>query len=70
LRWPVHTRRPISRYSPPNIHYVFLLSCFNDEPISLTKAVNFEQSKLWKKDMEEEMEALEKNEAWDFGRIT
>jgi hypothetical protein len=63
LRWSVHARKPISRYSPPNIHYVFLLSCINDELISLTEAINFEERKLWKKDMEEETEALEKNEA-------
>jgi hypothetical protein len=66
LRRFVHARRPTARYSPPDIHSDFVLSCINDEPRSVTEAINYEERKLWKKAMVEEMEALEKNEAWDL----
>jgi hypothetical protein len=43
--------------------------CINDEPRSVTEVVNSEERKLWKKAMVEEMEALEKNEAWDLVKL-
>ena len=44
----------------------FILSITNDDPRTVREAVNFEDSKLWKKAMVEEMDALDKNEAWDI----
>jgi hypothetical protein len=35
-------------------------------PRTVREAVNSEDSKLWKKAMVEEMDALDKNEAWDI----
>lgn len=40
-----------------------------DEPRSVKEAVNFEERKLWKKARVEEMEALEKNQAWNFDKF-
>ena len=59
-------RRPFERYSPLDFHYSFVLSAINDEPRSAKEVVIYEEAKLWKKDMIEEMEDLDKNEAQDF----
>ena len=56
-------RRPIERYSPPYFHSSFGLSTIHDEPVFLKEVVSYEQCKLWKNAMVEEMEALDKNEA-------
>ena len=61
-----HERRPVDRYSPPYFHSAFVLSTVSDEPESVKEAVNSEECKLWKNAMVEEMEALDKNEAWDL----
>ena len=63
LRRSSHVRRAIERYSSPNFHYVFVIFVINDEPRFVKEVVNFEESKLWKKAMIKEMEALDKNEA-------
>jgi hypothetical protein len=59
-------RRQPERYSPPDFHSNFALSITDDDPRTVREAVNSEDSKLWKKAMVEEMDALDKNEAWDI----
>ena len=59
-------RRPIERYSPPDFHSTFFLSTINDEPRSVKEAISSKECKIWKKVMVEEMEAFDKNEAWDL----
>ena len=59
-------RRPVDRYSPPDFCSAFVLFVVSDEPRSVKEAVNSEECKLWKNAMVEEMEALDKNEAWDL----
>ena len=69
MRWnwrSNHIRRPTRRYSPPNFHSTFILSTINDEPRSVKEVVGSKERKIQKKAMVEEMEALEKNEAWDL----
>jgi hypothetical protein len=66
LRRSVRDRRKPERYSPPNFCSNFDLSITNDDPRTVREAVNSENSKLWKKAMVEEMDALDKNEAWDI----
>jgi hypothetical protein len=64
LRISVRDKRQPKRYSPPNFHSNFSLSITDDDPRIVREAVNSEDSKLWKKAMVEEMDALDKNEAW------
>ena len=66
LRRSDHVRRPVERYSPPDFCSAFVLFAINDEPRSVKEAINSQEGKLQKKDMIEEMEALEKNEAQDL----
>jgi hypothetical protein len=42
------------------------LSITDDDPRTIREVVDSEDGKLWKKDMVEEMAALDKNEAWDL----
>ena len=58
--------RQLERYSPPDFCSNFALSITNDDPKTIRKAVNSEDSKLWNKSMVEEMDALDKNEAWNI----
>jgi hypothetical protein len=62
----VRERRKPERYSPPDFCSNFALSITDDDPRTVREAVNSEDSKLWKKAMVEEMDALDKNEAWDI----
>jgi hypothetical protein len=62
----VRDRRKLERYSPPDFRSNFALSITDDDPRNVREAVNSEDSKLWKKAMVEEMDALDKNEAWDI----
>ena len=66
LRRSVRERRQPEKYSPPDFHSNFALSITDDDPRTIKEAVNSEDSKLWKKAMVEEMDALDKNEAWDI----
>ena len=66
LRRYDHVRRPVERYSPPDFRFGFVLSTINDETRSVKEVVSSEECKLWKNAMVEEMEALDKNEAWDL----
>jgi len=59
-------RRPVDKYSPLDFCSTFVLFAVSDEPRSVKEAVNSEECKLWKNAMVEEMEALDKNEAWDL----
>jgi hypothetical protein len=63
LRRSVRDRRKPERYSPRDFHSNFSLSITDDDPRTFREAVNLEDSKLWKKAMVEEMDALDKNEA-------
>jgi hypothetical protein len=66
LRRSVRDRRQPERYSPPDFCSNFTLSITDNDPRTVREAVNSEDSKLWKKAMVEEMDALDKNEAWDI----
>ena len=66
LRRSNDVRRSVERYSPPDFCYAFVLSSVNDEPRYIEKVINSKECKLWKKSMVEEMEALDKNKAWDL----
>jgi hypothetical protein len=66
LRRSVRERRKLERYSPLDFISNFSLSITDDDPRTVRDAVNSEDSKLWKKAMVEEMDALDKNEAWDI----
>jgi hypothetical protein len=62
----VRERRQPGRYSPPDFHSNFSLSITDDDPRTVREAVNSKDSKLWKKAMVEEMDALDKNEPCDI----
>jgi hypothetical protein len=66
LRRSVRDRRQLERYSPPDFHSNFSLSITDDDPRTVREVVNSKDSKLWRKAMLEEMDALDKNEAWDI----
>ena len=66
LRRSVRDKRQPERYSPPDFHSNFALSITDDDPITIREAVNSEDSKLWKKAMVEEMDALDKSGACDL----
>jgi hypothetical protein len=66
LRRSVRDKRKPERYSPPDFLSNFSLSITNEDPRTVREAVNSEDSKLWKKAMVEEMDALDKNGAWDI----
>ena len=55
-------RQP-ERYSPPDFHSHFAMSITDDDPRNVKEVVNSEDSDLWKKVMDEEMDSLDKNEA-------
>jgi hypothetical protein len=59
-------KRQPERYSPPDFCSNFALSITDDDPRTVMEAMNSEDSKIWKKAMVEEMDALDKNEAWDI----
>jgi hypothetical protein len=62
----VRERRKPERYSPLDFCYNFSLSIIDDDPRTVREVVNSKASKLWKKAMVEEMDALDNNEAWDI----
>ena len=66
LRRYDHVRMEVERYIPPYFHYAFVLSTINDEPRFVKEVVSSEECKLWKNAMVEEMDALDKNKAWDL----
>ena len=66
LRRSMRDKRQPEKYSPPDFRSNFALSIIDDDPRTVREVVNSEDSKLWKKAMVEEMDALDKNEAWDI----
>jgi hypothetical protein len=66
LRRSIRDERQPERYSPPDFHSNFALAIIDDDPRTVREAVNSEDSNLWKKSMVEEMDTLDKNEAWDI----
>jgi len=66
LRRSMRERSKPERYSAPYFHANFTLFIIDDDPRTVGEAMNLEDSKLWKKAMVEEIDALDKNEAWDL----
>jgi hypothetical protein len=66
LRRSVHKRRLLERYNPSNFHSIFSLSITDDNPRTVREEVDSKDGNIWKKAMDEEMVALDKNEAWDL----
>eukprot|EP00253_Pinus_taeda_P003260 PITA_03260 len=66
VRRSVQERRQPERYSPSVLCSKFSLSITDDDPKTVKEAVDSEDGKLWKEAMVDEMESLEKNEAWDL----
>jgi hypothetical protein len=66
LRRLVRERRLPERYTPSDFRSNFSLSITDDDPRTVREAVDSEDGNLWKKAMDEEMAALDKNEAWDL----
>ena len=65
MRSSSQERRQRERYSPLDFHSPFSLSITDDDPINVKEVVDLEDIDLWNKAMVEEMDALDKNEAWD-----
>ena len=59
-------RRLVERYSLADFHSAFVLSTINDEPRCVKEEISSKECNLLKNAMVEEMEALEKNKAWDL----
>jgi hypothetical protein len=66
LRRSVWERRKPERYTPSDFRSNFSLSINYDDPRNFREALDSEDGKLWKNPMDEEMAALDKNEAWDL----
>jgi hypothetical protein len=66
LRRSVREKRLPERYTPRDFDSNFSLSITDDDPRTVREAMDLEDGKLWKKAMVEEMETLDKNEAWDL----
>ena len=50
--------------------FKFSLFITNYDPRTVREAVDSEDGKLWEKAMDEEMAALDKNEAWDLVELS
>ena len=61
-------RKP-ERYSPPDFHSHFSMSITDDDPRNVKEYVNSKHSDLWKKAMDEKMDSLDKNEAWNLVQL-
>jgi hypothetical protein len=59
-------RKPIKRYCPPDLYYIFVLTATDEEHKSVREVVDLTEGRLWKDAMVEEMESLHKNETWDL----
>jgi hypothetical protein len=70
LRRSVRESRLRERYTPSYFRSNFVLSIIDDDPRNAREAVYSEDGKLWKKAMDEEMAALDKNEAWDLVELS
>jgi hypothetical protein len=56
----------LERYTPSDFCSKFSLSIIDDDPRTVKEAVDSKDGNIWKKAMDEEMAALDKNEAWDL----
>jgi hypothetical protein len=59
-------RKPFERYSLLDFHSSFMLTTTDDEPKSISEAVDSIKGKLWRDVVVEEMESLYNNETWDL----
>jgi hypothetical protein len=66
LRRSVRERRLPKRYALSDFCSNFDLYITDDDPRTVREAEDSEDVNLWKKDMDKEMVALDKNEAWDI----
>jgi hypothetical protein len=66
LRRSVRERRIPERYTPSDFRSNFSLSISEDDIRTIKEVVDSEDGNLWKRAMDEEMVALDKNEAWDL----
>jgi hypothetical protein len=66
LRRLVRERRLPERYTQSDLCSNFSLSITDDDPRNIKEAVDSKYGNLWKKAMDEEMESLDKNDAWDL----
>ena len=70
LRRPVRERRLLKMYTPYDLRSNLSLYITDDDPRTVRDAVDSEDGKLWKNSMDEEMAALDKNEAWDLVELS
>jgi hypothetical protein len=70
LRRSVRERRIPKRYTPSDFRSNFSFYITDDDPRTIREAVDSKDGKLWKKAMDEEMETLDKNEAWDLVELS
>jgi hypothetical protein len=66
VRRSERVRKPVKRYSPPNIHFEFVLTATDEEPKSVREAFDSAEGKIWKDSMVNYMESLHNNETWDL----
>jgi hypothetical protein len=66
LRRSVRERRLPERYTQNDLCSNFSLSITDDDPRTVRELVDSKYGNLWKKAMDEEMESLDKNDAWDL----
>ena len=66
MRRLVRERRLLERHTPSDLHSIFSLYITDDDPRIVREAMDSEDGNIWKKTMVKEMEALDKNEAWDL----
>ena len=69
LRRINHVGRPVERYSLAYFCSAFVLFTISDEPRYVKEVASSEECKLWNNAMVEEMEALDKNKAWDLAEF-
>ena len=70
MRRLVRERRLPERYIPSDFRSNFALSIIDNDPRTVREAVDSKDVNLWKKAMDEEMESLDKNEAWDLVELS
>ena len=66
MRRSAQERRQPEIYSPYTFCSNLALTITDDDPRTVTEAVDSEDGKLWKEAMVDEMASLNKNEAWDL----
>ena len=69
LRRSSQERRKPERYSHLNFCSHFSFSITDDEPRNVKEVVDSWDTDIWKKEMVEEMGALDKNEAWNLVKL-